>query len=156
MVAIANQLILLLDDFLEPPDSRLFANPIVKRAHDYPAISRSFGTKLFAGLGAKNLICDAFILVDAGITANRRIWIEYEYASLTDFDGRERYTEFFALATAIVKDEIINMHFGFDWKLGSEPKRHNFDVCEERLNKKILQQKFWRRLHARETPRLAK
>ena len=85
-----------------------------------------------------------FLLIRTTLT-----WVEYEYASLTDFDGRERYTEFFALATAIVKDEIINMHFGFDWKIGSEPKRHNFDVCEERLNKKILQQKFWRRLHAR-------
>ena len=149
---IAKSLASLLDAFPNQPAFHLAPNPIAMHAYDCPVLyqgSRSWDNDLlFAASNSKGICCDDYKIEDAGIS-NRRAWILYKHDSLCDFDGISAYTTFFWLSTAIIVDQTICLHVGFDWKMGTLPNRFSFEREEAIVKKKVLSPKCWRALHQR-------
>ena len=130
-------------------------NPVVDAALRLPSLrtgSRLGRTDLlFRASDAQNLVCDGNTLTDAGITASRRLWLLYEYASLTNLNGNHGYTTIFAMVTSVVESTTI-VHVGFDWLHGDNPSRLTFDSRESKIRKSLLNGKSWRALHSLEHP----
>ena len=102
---------------------------------------------LFAASNAEGLCCDDYMIEDAGISKRRRAWVLYKHDSLCDFAGASTYTTFFWLSTAVVVDQTICLHVGFDWRMGSLPNSFIFDKDEAIVRKKVLSPKCWRAVH---------
>ena len=145
----------LLSEFPTTPEFHLWENPVADRAIGFPALrtgSRLVSTDLlFHASDGRNLVCDGNVLIDAGISKARRLWLLYRYDSLTQFDGSSGYTSVLGVITAIV-DPNTTVHVGFDWSGVDDLNRLTFDVDEPKIQSTVLCRKNWRALHVLEYP----
>jgi len=145
-----------LSEFPQPPAFDLWNNPVADRSHSFDSFAtgaRLISTSLlFQASNADGLCCDGNRLLDAGISASRRLWLMYQYDSLTEFDGTTGYTSIFVLVTVVVGERETVVHVGFDWLNGDRPSRLTFDASESKIQASVLNRKWWRVLHELKRP----
>ncbi|MEO1528934.1 MAG: hypothetical protein AAFX06_26230 [Planctomycetota bacterium] len=143
----ANEAAELLTSFEEPPAFNLWDNPVVARARSFKSLrpDRFFADTIFQHCNSKELCADGEYICDGGINQHLRLWIVYEYRSLTDFRGESNYTYIHGLISAINRTpNESELFFGFGWQ-GSDPlSRLNLGIAERKLKRAVLSLKCWR------------
>lgn len=143
----------LLAQFDCPPTFEVWDNPVAAKAREYrflvPDGGRSSITDyVFEQCNAGCLVDDGSNLVDAGITLDRRLWLIYQYHSLTDFYGDRKHTSVNALLSIIqLDDQSIDLSFCFDWLHNEALSRLNFENDEGQLSRFVFAKCNWRTLH---------
>ena len=144
----------LLASFDTPPPFEVWANPVVERARGYSTLAPSrrhlnVADEIFRSCNALNLCDDGYDLVDGGINHGRRLWLTYQFTSLTDYDGRQNYTSVAALISLVRTDQFESeIFFGFGWSRNETLSRFVFDESEDTLKKTVLHKPAWRAVHA--------
>ena len=143
----------LLAQFDCPPPFELWNNPVAAKAREYRFLAPDGGRSsitndIFEQCNAGCLVDDGSSLVDAGITLDRRLWLIYQYHSLTDLYGDDKFISVIALLSMIqLDDESIDLTFGFDWLHNETLSRLNFENDESELSPLVFAKSNWRTLH---------
>ena len=105
-------------------------------------------TEIFNNCNAQLLCDDGWDLVDGGINQHRRLWLTYNFNSLTDYNGRKNYTTIVALLSVMtnVQNES-KLVFGFDWKHTETLSRLLFDTTDASLERTVFSDNSWHSLH---------
>ena len=122
-----------------------------------PSGSRSQTTRdIFNNCNAQHLCDDGCDLIDGGINAYRRLWLIYNFHSLTDYRGRQNYTEIVASISVVINDHHESkLFFGFDWKREETLSRLIFDADDATLEKSVFRHDAWHAVHHRADPAIA-
>ena len=143
----------LLASFETPPAFELWHNPVTSKALRLaslgPTGNRSLiADNVFSNCNASNLCDDGHHLVDGGINQQDRLWLVYQFHSLTDYQGQSNYTSISALISAITNDQCAtDLFFGFDWNQPEAPCRLIFEESEATILKTVLIDEAWRAVH---------
>lgn len=104
--------------------------------------------EIFRSCNAHNFCDDGHYLIDGGISKRRRLWLIYQFNSLTGYDGQHNYTSVYALLTAVTDEQnTTDVFFGFDSKHHDTLSRLVFDNPESRLRRKVLKDTLWHAVH---------
>ena len=140
----------MLGSFENPPAFELWSNPVTSLARNFDAIGgRSLvASQIFSSCNASNLCDDGFGLIDGGLNDNRRLWLTYKFNSLTDYDGRDKYTSLFALISLVSHEEHgTELFFGFDWQRPDTLSRLIMNETEPTLKETVLNDEAWHAVH---------
>ena len=141
----------LIGEFHIPPEFNLWSNPVAERAQFMSSLG--LGTRLestnllFNASGASSLCCDGNSILDAGISKSRRLWLFYQFDSLTNLQGLSNYSTYFGMVSSIVDRETTRVHVGFHWMHGDRPNRLTLQKSEAKIKKTILRNDRWLALH---------
>ena len=103
---------------------------------------------IFRNCGAHKLCDDGHHLVDGGINEHRRLWLTYQFDSLTDYDDRQKYTSLVALISVVANEQCgSELFFGFDWKRPETLSRLIFDKTEATLMETVFADESWHSVH---------
>ena len=142
----------LLAAFETPPAFDLWTNPVVQQARMFeslaPAGGWSLSSDIFSHCNALNLCDDGWDLIDGGITKYRRLWLTYQFNSLTDYGGQYNYTTVLALLSVVTNPNLESeLVFGFGWNRPETLSRLMFDAPDATLAKSVFCNDAWRSLH---------
>ena len=144
--------------FAAPPEFDLWDNPVTAAASRFDSLaddSLSMEADLLHNASNASLICDdGHVLVDVGVTRSKRPWLLYDYHSLTDFNGDDRYTTFCVLRTAqFVDGDTLSLTLGYQWLGDRTISRLDFERDDNWITSNILTSDHWRILHAYDRPK---
>ena len=146
--------------FETPPEFELWNNPVTLKAMTFDSLGLSGGRSLiadeiFRNCNAHHLCDDGCRLVDGGINHHRRLWLTYQFNSLTDYDNNQNYTSIDVLVSVIVNDQHASeVFFGFDWKRQETLSRLMFDETDATLKATVLVDDAWHSVHRLEYRRI--
>ena len=152
LVHTAKDAAVVLREFSTPPESGLWDNPVVAFVSGFKSLSGAScsleSNRLHAAANASKLCDDGCSLVDGGMSKSNRLWLLYDYNSLTDFQGRDRYATFRVLLSAVFAEpDVVWLTLGYCWLSDDTLSRLHFDRNEKWIAENVLDRDHWRVVH---------
>ncbi|HBE72047.1 MAG TPA: hypothetical protein DDW52_28245 [Planctomycetaceae bacterium] len=146
----AQDCVTILRQFDTPPTFDLWHNPVTEAADKTTTLSaRSMYADDLHRASSGSLLCgDGHDLVDGGITNSMRLWLIYDYHSLPDFTGADRFTTFRVLRSArFTGDRTLALTLGYHWLPARSLSRLDFEDDDRSIDENVIASEHWRTVH---------